>query len=115
MLWVPDWPVAAHAQAERLPASAPLALIEKGEVFACSATARAEGVRRGMRQREAQSRCPQLQVVRYDPALDSRAFEPVLAALEQSLPGLASRCVPARSRCGRADRPATTAARRPPR
>ena len=88
MLWVPDWPVAAHAQAERLPASAPLALIEKGEVFACSAAARAEGVRRGMRQREAQSRCPQLKVVRYDPALDSRAFEPVLTALEQSLPGL---------------------------
>jgi protein ImuB len=88
VLWVPDWPVAAHAQAERLPASAALALIEKGEVFACSAVARAEGVRRGMRQREAQSRCPQLQVVRYDPALDSRAFEPVLSALEQSLPGL---------------------------
>jgi len=88
VLWVPDWPVAAHAQAERLPASAALALIEKGEVFACSAAARAEGVRRGMRQREAQSRCPQLQVVRYDPALDSRAFEPVLVALEQSLPGL---------------------------
>ena len=88
VLWVPDWPVTAHAQAERIQASVPVALIEKGEVFACSAAARADGVRRGMRQREAQSRCPQLRVLRYDPSLDSRAFEPVLTALEEALPGL---------------------------
>jgi protein ImuB len=88
VLWAPDWPVAAHIRADRLPADALVALIDKGMVFACSASARAEGVRRGMRQREAQARCPGLRLVRYDPALDSRAFEPVLAALEQSLPGL---------------------------
>ena len=88
MLWVPDWPVAAHAQAHRIPLTEPIALIEKGMVFACSAAARAEGVRRGMRQREAQSRCTGLHLLRYDAALDSRAFEPVLTALEESLPGL---------------------------
>lgn len=88
VLWVPDWPVVAHAKADRIPSHEPIALIEKGMVFACSAAARAEGVRRGMRQREAQSRCTGLHLVRYDAALDSRAFEPVLTALEQSLPGL---------------------------
>jgi protein ImuB len=88
VLWAPDWPVAAHAKAERIPSSEPIALVEKGMVFACSPAARAEGVRRGMRQREAQGRCPGLRMLRYDPALDARAFEPVLSALEQSLPGL---------------------------
>jgi protein ImuB len=88
VLWVPDWPVAAHIQAERIPGSQPVALLEKGTVFACSPAARAEGVRRGMRQREAQGRCPGLHMMRYDPALDARAFEPVLSALEQSMPGL---------------------------
>jgi protein ImuB len=88
VLWVPDWPVLAHARAERVPDAAPIALIEKNEVVACSAEARAEGVRRGMRQREAQARSPQLRVLRYDPALDARAFEPLLTALEGSLPGL---------------------------
>jgi protein ImuB len=88
VLWVPDWPVLAHARAHRLPDAAPLCLVERGVVFACSAAARAEGVVRGQRIREAQARCPRLHVLRYDPALDARAFEPVLAGLEQALPGL---------------------------
>ena len=88
VLWAPDWPVAAHAKADRIPSSKPIALLEKGTVFACSPAARDEGVRRGMRQREAQGRCPGLRMLRYDPALDARAFEPVLSALEQSMPGL---------------------------
>lgn len=87
-VWVPDWPVLAHARAERIPDGRPVALIEKGEVLACSAAARADGVRRGLRVREAQSRCPALAVLLYDAALDARAFEPVLAALEQALPGV---------------------------
>jgi protein ImuB len=93
VLWVPDWPVVAHASAlskagQKGSPDAAIALIEKGQVFACSLAARSEGVRRGMRQREAQARCPGLRILRYDPALDARAFEPILAALEQSLPGL---------------------------
>ena len=69
-------------------ADAPVALIEKNVVLACSPAARAEGVRRGMRQREAQARCPALHALPYDPALDSRVFEPVLTALEGALPGV---------------------------
>ena len=88
VLWAPDWPVLAHARANRIPDDAALALVDRGQVFACSAAARAEGVARGQRIREAQSRCPRLHVLRYDPALDARAFEPVLVGLEQALPGL---------------------------
>jgi len=88
VLWVPDWPVAAHAKAHRIPITEPIALLDKGTVFASSAAARADGVRRGMRRREAQARCPGLQLLAYDTALDARAFEPLLTALEESMPGL---------------------------
>lgn len=88
VLWCPDWPVHAHAHAERLPGDAPVALIEKNLVLACSPAARAEDVRRGMRQREAQARCPAIHLLRYDPTLDARMFEPVLTALEAALPGV---------------------------
>ncbi|GAB3407087.1 DNA polymerase Y family protein [Schumannella luteola] len=88
VLWAPDWPVIAHARAERVSESAPVALVERGEVLACSRAARDEGVRRGLRQREAQSRCPGLRVLRYDSSLDARAFEPIIAGLEQLLPAV---------------------------
>tara|TARA_R100001132_G_scaffold7342_1_gene6806 strand:- start:3340 stop:4896 length:1557 start_codon:yes stop_codon:yes gene_type:complete len=87
VLWCPDWPVVAHARAERLSPGEPIILIDKGVVFAANQPARAEGVRRGMRQREAQSRCAAVHVLAYDRSLDARAFEPVLTALEQSVPG----------------------------
>lgn len=88
VLWCPDWPVHAHAVAERLPANIPIALIQNSAVLACSTSARNEGVRRGMRQREAQARCPGLRVLRYDPTLDARIFEPILTAVEGVLPGV---------------------------
>ncbi|MEY2849458.1 MAG: hypothetical protein RI885_2125 [Actinomycetota bacterium] len=87
VLWCPDWPVTAAMRAHDLDPSSPVALIEKGEVFASSAAARAEGVKRGIRLREAQSRCPQLTVLPYDADLDIRSFEPVLTAIEQVMPG----------------------------
>ncbi|GIT81737.1 DNA polymerase [Leifsonia sp. LS1] len=89
VLWCPDWPVLAALRADaELADDAPVALMHKGVVFACSAAARADGVRRGLRMREAQSRCPQLEVLPYDPVLDERAFEPVLAAIEEIAPGV---------------------------
>lgn len=88
VLWCPDWPVSAAIQeSQELDARRPIALIQKGEVFACSSSARLEGVRRGLRLREAQARCTQLQLVNYDPNHDLRAFQPVLAAIEQIMPG----------------------------
>jgi len=88
VLWAPDWPVVAAQQHEKLPPDAPLVLIEKGLVFAVAASARAEGVTRGLRLREAQSRFPRIIDRPYDPALDSRAFEPVLAGVEELIPGV---------------------------
>jgi len=103
VLWCPDWPITAalrtatasaigsgsvgDGDGDSLTLDTPLALIEAGLVFACSATARREGVRRGFRLREAQARCPELRVLDYDQAVDIRAFEPVLDVIEETMPG----------------------------
>jgi protein ImuB len=88
LLWCPDWPTNAAAVEHDFGSDTPLALIEKGEVFACSPTARRDGVRRGLRVREAQSRCTDLIALPYDPVLDHRAFEPIIAAVEEIVPGV---------------------------
>jgi protein ImuB len=87
VIWCPDWPVVA-ASTDINTGDKPIAVFDKGLVFACSAAARAEGVRRGHRMREAQSRCPDLVVLPYDAALDHRAFEPVISAIEAIAPGV---------------------------
>src|SRR6266508_1411984 len=66
--------------------SAPAAVLHAGRVVACSPAARAEGVRPGLRRREAQGRCPGLELLAHDPARDARAFEPVLVAVEALTP-----------------------------
>ncbi|MGH8960472.1 MAG: DNA polymerase Y family protein [Jatrophihabitantaceae bacterium] len=83
-VWCPDWPVTA-AGAD--PAE-PVAVFVANRVVACSHPARAEGVRRGQRRREAQARCPQLRVLARDEAAEARAFEPVVVALESIAPGV---------------------------
>ncbi len=89
VLWCPDWPVTAALRSNpSLRADAPLALVEAGLVFACSAAARQQGIRRGLRVREAQSRCPDLTLIDYDSTLDIRSFEPVLDAIEETMPGV---------------------------
>ncbi|WP_406042610.1 DNA polymerase Y family protein [Micromonospora sp. NBC_00898] len=88
LLWCPDWPVLAAEIADGVPATEPVAVLHANRVVACSERARAEGVRRGLRRREAQGRCPQLTVVEYDPGRDARAFEPVVAAVEEVAAGV---------------------------
>ncbi|MDI1464890.1 DNA polymerase Y family protein [Catellatospora sp. KI3] len=83
LVWCPDWPVIAADLIDGVPADRPVAVLHANRVVASSAAARAEGVRRGLRKREAQARCPQLIAVDYDPVRDVRAFEPVLAAVEE--------------------------------
>jgi protein ImuB len=87
-LWSPDWPVTAAAHAEHVPAHRPAAVVVANRVLACSAVARAQGVRRGLRRREAQARCPDLAVLTSDPDRDARAFEPVVVAVEELAPGV---------------------------
>ncbi len=90
VLWVPDWPVVATTRDGESPldAAAPIAVIHKGAVLACSAAARADGVRRGQRRRDAQARCPELLVVDADPVRDQRVFAPLVSRVEDLAPGV---------------------------
>ncbi|ATY17206.1 hypothetical protein CU254_41220 (plasmid) [Amycolatopsis sp. AA4] len=87
-LWCPDWPVVAAVAAAGLPVTAAAAVFHGSRVVACSARARADGVSRGMRRREAQSRCPTLAVFGHDPDRDARHFEAVASAVETVAAGL---------------------------
>lgn len=84
-MWCPDWPVVAAG----LPATVPAAVLAGGEVLACSPAARASGVRRGMRRRDAQARCPELRLVERAPQVEAQRFDDVLEALEELTPGVA--------------------------
>jgi protein ImuB len=87
-VWCPDWPVIAAMEAEVLPPHTAVAVIAKGSVFACSSAARTEGVRRGMRKRDAAARCPELILIDHNPDLEARSFESVLTAIEEFSPGV---------------------------
>lgn len=87
-VWCPDWPVAAAVRETKIDMSAPVAVLHGNRVVACSHTARAGGVRRGQRRREAQGRCPSLAVLPRNEAAEARAFEPVVLALESIAPGV---------------------------
>ena len=81
-----DWPAVAAAAAAGLTPTAPVAVTLANRVIACSASARSVGVRRGLRRRESQARCPDLHVVTADPARDARHFEDVTAAVDDLVP-----------------------------
>ena len=81
-----DWPAVAAATAAGLPATDPVVVTLANRVVACSASARAAGVRRGLRRREAQARCPHVHVATADPGRDARHFERVTAAVDEVVP-----------------------------
>ena len=85
-IWCMDWPAVAAAIAAGLPATAPVAVTLANRVVACSSAARSAGVRRGLRRRESQARCPALHVVAADEARDARFFEGVIAAVDDLVP-----------------------------
>ncbi|WP_439290516.1 DNA polymerase Y family protein [Microbacterium sp. A84] len=96
VLWLPDWPVraalgasSAHEPVTNKPvADEPVAIFHANTIIACSAAARAQGVRRGQRRRLAQSLSPALRLIPADPRRDERAFLPVLRLLEELVPGV---------------------------
>lgn len=88
VIWCPDWPVVAAVAEAELSAQAPVAVLSAGQVLACSATARVEGVRRGMRRRDASAHCPELVLIEASEARDVRAFDLVLAAIEELSPSV---------------------------
>ncbi|WP_026919433.1 DNA polymerase Y family protein [Gordonia shandongensis] len=85
-LWCPDWPAVAAAAATGTGAETPVAVLHAGRVRACSRSARTQGVRRGMRKRQAQSLCPDLAVHDADEARDGRLFDPLVAAVTDMVP-----------------------------
>ncbi|NLU81802.1 DNA polymerase Y family protein [Rhodococcus sp. HNM0569] len=87
-LWCPDWPAVAAAASVDLSPAHPVAVLAGSRVVACSAPARAEGVVRGLRKREAQARCPRLHVATADDDRDARLFETIVAAVDAVAPGV---------------------------
>ncbi|MGQ0823628.1 MAG: DNA polymerase Y family protein [Actinomycetota bacterium] len=89
-VWCPDWPVVAARRRNPTLSGRPVVVRERigsrEVVRAASAEARADGVGRGMRRREAEARCPGVVVVDADPALEARAFELAARAVEQFTP-----------------------------
>lgn len=81
-LWSPDWPLTAAGMTPDEPA----VVLREGLVLAATAAARRHGVRAGMRRREAQTCCPQLEVVADDPDRDARMFAPVINAVVATVP-----------------------------
>ncbi|MGW4354439.1 DNA polymerase Y family protein [Nocardia sp. NPDC004582] len=88
VVWCPDWPAVAAAAEAGAEATRAVAVLAANRVIACTATARAEGIRRGLRKREAQGRCPELLVAQDDPDRDARLFEPVVTAVDATVPGV---------------------------
>nr|WP_223242345.1 DNA polymerase Y family protein [Streptomyces sp. CBMA123] len=80
VVWCPDWPVVAVTGDD------PVAVTEGGRILACSAGARAAGVRQGQRLKLAQRLCPELELRDRDPEAETRRFEPVVAAVEAFTP-----------------------------
>lgn len=103
VLWVPDWPIAAAVLEGLADPLAPIAVHDNRELIAVSATARAEGVRVGMKRRRARQICPELVLIAEDPVRDARAFDVVVRAAEESVaapavlrPGLVMAQAPSR-------------------
>ncbi len=87
-VWCPDWPAVAAAAAADIAPLRPVVVLHANRVVACSAVARDAGVRRGLTRREAQARCPDLHVAQSDPDRDARLFEPVVTAVDATVPGV---------------------------
>jgi protein ImuB len=92
VLWFPDWPVTAYLReptaSAAAKAGAPLAVFANNIVVACSPAARAQGVRRGQRRRDAQAACPGLVVIAADEVRDHRVFSPLVSQIEEMAPGV---------------------------
>jgi protein ImuB len=82
VVWCLDWPVVAIGHEPEVP----VAVVHANRVVACSPAARAQGVQRGQRRREAQGLCPALIITERDEAREARAFEPIVAACERFTP-----------------------------
>src|SRR5262245_37948121 len=88
VLWCPDWPVVAAGLIDGVPVFRPVVVLAANRVIACSAAARREGIRLGLRKRETQARCPEIVIVDHDEDRDARAFESIVTTVEAIAPGV---------------------------
>lgn len=82
VVWCPDWPLTAAGVDPAVPAI----VASSGLVVAATTAARAMGVRRGQKLRDAQRFCPDADVLTADPDGEARAFERVVSAVEEICP-----------------------------
>lgn len=81
---VADWPAIAAG----CPPEIPAAVVANNDVVAATPAARSEGVMRGLRRREAQRRCPELEIVPADEGRDARKWESAVTAVEAFTTGV---------------------------
>jgi protein ImuB len=82
VVWCADWSAVALGR----PHDRPVVVMTANRVVGTNALARALGVTIGARRREAQRWCPEAELVERDPDREARAFEPVVAALDDVTP-----------------------------
>ena len=82
--WIPGWALIAAGADPDVPCATTIA----GAISMCSRPAAESGVRRGMRTRDAQRLCPELELYAADPAREARLFEPVVLAMETIVAGV---------------------------
>ncbi len=83
-VWFPHWSVVAAG----VPPARPAAVLHANRVIAVSPAAETDGVRPGLRRREAQARSPHLEILAHDPERDARRFEPVARSIGELVPVL---------------------------
>jgi protein ImuB len=83
VLAVPDWPAVAAGIAHGFGPGVPVGILRAGRILSCNAPARTSGVETGLNKRAAQLRCPQLEVIPWDPDVDHRVFAAGIHVLEE--------------------------------
>jgi protein ImuB len=78
----PRWAIVASD----LPPDVPVAVFFANRALSVSPEALAFGIKRGTRRRDAQARCPELEVLLHDPARDARTFERIVTVVESFAP-----------------------------
>jgi protein ImuB len=78
----PRWAIVASD----LPPDTPAAVFFANRALSASPEALAFGIKRGMRRRDAQARCPELEILLHDPARDARSFERIVTVVESFAP-----------------------------
>ncbi|RLE22107.1 MAG: DNA polymerase Y family protein, partial [Actinobacteria bacterium] len=81
-MWFPDWPVTAAG----FSAETPAAVVSADRVVARTPAAATEGVVIGQRRRQAQRRCPNIELIDHDPDRAAREFEPIVRAVAELSP-----------------------------